>query len=194
MSSPNFFRRDVLFNYAGLRRMLGWACVGSKEFRNASFELAKVTSGMRKQRPRWKVCVDVVNDVMPDSVGYLYVQHKFSPEAKIECSLREFFKESFYEHGLPRSLNFGGIGAVIGHEMTHGFDDEGSQYDEDGALKQWWSNKTRAEFMNRAKCFEQEFGNITDKQTKMTLNGKNTVGENIADTGGLRLAFEVSST
>uniref|UniRef100_A0A224YD63 Gluzincin n=1 Tax=Rhipicephalus zambeziensis TaxID=60191 RepID=A0A224YD63_9ACAR len=74
--------------------------------------------------------------------------------------------------------------------MTHGFDDQGSQYDEGGALKQWWSNKTRTEFINRTKCFEEEFGNITDRETNMTLNGKNTVGENIADSGGLRLAFE----
>ncbi|KAL1469243.1 hypothetical protein MTO96_004953 [Rhipicephalus appendiculatus] len=74
--------------------------------------------------------------------------------------------------------------------MTHGFDDTGSQFDAHGALKQWWTNDTRAKFLEKAKCFEDEYGNITDVETNMKLNGKNTVGENIADNGGLRLAFE----
>ncbi|XP_075528282.1 neprilysin-1-like isoform X4 [Dermacentor variabilis] len=99
----------------------------------------------------------------------------------------------FYEHGLPRSINFGAVGMVVGHEMTHGFDDKGSQFDAEGALKQWWTNETRAEFMKRTKCFVYEYGNITDKEANMTLNAKNTVGENIADNGGLRMAFEAYS-
>ncbi|XP_050041629.2 membrane metallo-endopeptidase-like 1 [Dermacentor andersoni] len=97
---------------------------------------------------------------------------------------------AFFQHGLPRSLNFGAIGAVVGHEMTHGYDDKGSQYDADGALKQWWTNETRTEFNNRAQCFVYQYSNITDKTTNMTLNGANAVGENIADNGGLRMAFK----
>ncbi|KAL3201776.1 hypothetical protein MRX96_042794 [Rhipicephalus microplus] len=97
---------------------------------------------------------------------------------------------AFYQHGLPRSLNFGAIGGVVGHEMTHGFDDKGSQFDADGALKQWWTNTTRKKFNEKAKCLIYQYGNITDKETNMTLNGKNTVGENIADNGGLRMAFK----
>ncbi|KAL3221169.1 hypothetical protein MRX96_029510 [Rhipicephalus microplus] len=96
----------------------------------------------------------------------------------------------FYGEGLPRSINFGAIGTVVGHEMTHGFDDTGSQFDANGALKEWWTNDTRAKFAEKAKCFEEEYGNITDVETNMTLNGKNTLGENIADNGGLHLAFE----
>ncbi|XP_049523800.1 neprilysin-1-like isoform X2 [Dermacentor silvarum] len=96
----------------------------------------------------------------------------------------------FYQYGLPRSLSFGAIGMVVGHEMTHGFDDQGSQYDAEGALKQWWTNETRAKFNEKAQCFIYQYGNITDEEANMTLNGKNTVGENIADNGGIRMAYK----
>uniref|UniRef100_A0A131Z1H3 Gluzincin n=1 Tax=Rhipicephalus appendiculatus TaxID=34631 RepID=A0A131Z1H3_RHIAP len=96
----------------------------------------------------------------------------------------------FYQHGLPSSLNYGSLGSVIGHEITHGFDDEGSQYDADGKLENWWSNQTRTKFTNKAECFVRQYGNITDKMANMTLNGVNTLGENIADNGGVRMAFK----
>ncbi|XP_075731336.1 neprilysin-1 isoform X1 [Rhipicephalus microplus] len=286
--------------------MLQWAEAVSKDFRKAFFELRAVKEGLHVQRPRWQVCVDEVNDDMPEIVGKLYVQSKFSPEAKHEVQdlarrLMIVFNESlqtfkwmdettrdaaetklaqmatkigypdwlfndtymeelykfvpqlsvntsygemmyalsdnhwkqemlklrkpyskdtewpvslavvnafynpngnemvfpsgilqgvFYGQGLPRSINFGAIGTVVGHEMTHGFDDTGSQFDTNGALKEWWTNDTRTKFTEKAKCFEEEYGNITDVETNMTLNGKNTLGENIADNGGLHLAFE----
>ncbi|XP_077499131.1 neprilysin-1-like [Amblyomma americanum] len=96
----------------------------------------------------------------------------------------------FYQYGLPRSLNFGAIGAVVGHEMTHGFDDQGSQFNHNGRLEQWWSNRTRARFNEKADCFRRQYGRIFVKKLNMTLNGNNTVGENIADNGGIRLAFK----
>ncbi|XP_037527376.1 membrane metallo-endopeptidase-like 1 [Rhipicephalus sanguineus] len=96
----------------------------------------------------------------------------------------------FYQRGLPRSLNFGAMGFVIGHEMTHGFDDRGGQFDADGALRQWWTNDTRTKFKEKAQCFIYQYGNITDEKANMTLNGRHTVGENIADNGGLRLVFK----
>ncbi|KAL1429259.1 hypothetical protein MTO96_016474 [Rhipicephalus appendiculatus] len=116
--------------------------------------------------------------------GAAVVNAFYSPSANEMMFPSGILQGVFYEHGLPRSLNFGAIGMIVGHEMTHGFDDTGSQFDAEGALKQWWSNKTRKEFMNRTRCFEYQYGNITDKQTNMSLNGKNTVGENIADNGG----------
>ncbi|XP_050041865.1 neprilysin-1-like [Dermacentor andersoni] len=297
---------DTLFNYAGLRHILNWATTGSQEIRSALFELRKVKVGVRERTPRWELCVSEVNDAMAESVGYLYVQHKFSQEAKKEVEdlvsrIKDAFNESLqslqwldeiskaaaemklkkmgmkigypdwllnttyieglykfvpnlplnasygemmyaislnkwkqemlklrqaydkeaewlegaavvnafynpsanemvfpsgilqgvlYEHGLPRSMNFGAIGIVVGHEMTHGFDDTGGQFNAEGALKQWWTKDTRTEFMKRAKCFQYEYGNITDMEARMRLNGRNTVGENIADNGGVRLAFE----
>ncbi|XP_075730871.1 neprilysin-1-like [Rhipicephalus microplus] len=96
----------------------------------------------------------------------------------------------FYQHGLPRSINFGAIGTVVGHEMTHGFDDTGSQFDANGRLEQWWTNETRTKFDQKALCFKRQYGSISVTSLNLTLNGNNTVGENIADNGGIRTAFK----
>ncbi|KAI1297234.1 Neprilysin-1 [Halotydeus destructor] len=95
----------------------------------------------------------------------------------------------FFNESRPDYLNYGAIGAVIGHELTHGFDDQGAQYDETGNLNNWWSNHTQMEFNNRAKCFVDQYSSIVDDRLNLTLNGKNTLGENIADNGGLREAY-----
>lgn len=96
----------------------------------------------------------------------------------------------FFNESRPHYLNYGSIGSVVGHEITHGFDDQGSQYDENGNLNDWWSNKTQIEFDKRAKCFVDQYGAIKDDQIDMNLNGVNTLGENIADNGGLRGAYD----
>jgi predicted metalloendopeptidase len=94
----------------------------------------------------------------------------------------------FYGASRGRAVNYGGIGMVMGHELTHGFDDEGRQFDAKGNLSNWWSGPVNAEFEKRAACVEQQFGEYTvpggDK-----VNGKLTLGENIADLGGIKLAF-----
>lgn len=95
----------------------------------------------------------------------------------------------FYQYGLPRSVNMGAIGSVMGHELTHGFDDQGSQYDAKGRLREWWSNASRQKYREKSECFVKQYGSIHDKEAGMTLNGENTLGENIADNGGLRTAF-----
>ncbi|XP_077550028.1 neprilysin-1-like [Haemaphysalis longicornis] len=95
----------------------------------------------------------------------------------------------FYQYGLPRSLNIGAIGGVAGHELTHGFDDQGSQFDADGRLREWWSKATREKFKEKSECFVKQYGSIYDKEAGMKLNGKNTLGENIADNGGTLAAF-----
>ncbi|XP_064464836.1 neprilysin-1-like isoform X2 [Ornithodoros turicata] len=100
----------------------------------------------------------------------------------------------FYEYGVPVSFIMGGIGAVIGHEVTHAFDDTGSQFDAEGKLHNWWSKETRAAFKERAQCFIAQYGNITDDDTSLQLNGVNTQGENIADNGGLIGAFLTHKT
>lgn len=87
-------------------------------------------------------------------------------------------------------LNYGAMGTVIGHEITHGFDDEGSQYDATGNLKNWWTNSTLEHFQNLSRCFVDQYSAIIDPRVKIQLNGRNTLGENIADNGGIREAFE----
>ncbi|CAN8016248.1 unnamed protein product [Ixodes persulcatus] len=95
----------------------------------------------------------------------------------------------FFQDGVPSSINMGAIGAVIGHEITHGFDDGGDQFDADGQLRDWWTEKAQAEFLKRAECFIEQYSNVTVKEVNLTLNGVNTQGENIADNSGLRAAY-----
>ncbi len=87
------------------------------------------------------------------------------------------------------ALNYGGIGAVIGHEITHGFDDEGSKFDHKGNLKSWWTNEDRKRFEAKAKKVEAQFNRYTVADG-VRVNGKLTLGENIADLGGLSIAFD----
>jgi putative endopeptidase len=93
----------------------------------------------------------------------------------------------FYDNQLDDAVNYGGIGAVVGHELTHGFDDQGRQYDPQGNLKDWWTADDAKRFEERAACFVNEYGGFTAVDD-VRLNGKLTLGENTADNGGLRLS------
>ena len=85
-------------------------------------------------------------------------------------------------------MNYGASGAVIGHELTHGFDDQGRQFDGAGNFTDWWSKEDGAAYDAHSKCIEDEYGNfVADGEVKE--NGKLTEGENIADNGGLHLAY-----
>ncbi|XP_063409498.1 neprilysin-4-like [Mytilus trossulus] len=95
----------------------------------------------------------------------------------------------FYGKGYPKSLNYGGIGMVIGHEITHGFDDRGRQFDKNGNLQQWWDNDVITRFKHQAQCIIDQYSNFTLKDVDMNLNGLQTQGENIADNGGLKQAY-----
>jgi membrane metallo-endopeptidase-like protein 1 len=95
----------------------------------------------------------------------------------------------FYSHQFPKSLNYGGIGVVIGHEITHGFDDKGRQYDKDGNLRHWWNNETIKAFRERAQCIVNQYSGYVLEQLSLNIDGKNTQGENIADNGGLKESF-----
>lgn len=98
-------------------------------------------------------------------------------------------QDVFFNGSRPNYLNYGAIGAVIGHEITHGFDDEGAQFDAEGNLKNWWTNITEEQFNNKSECFVEQYGSINDTRVYLNLNGKNTLGENIADNGGIKEAF-----
>ncbi|KAK3104371.1 hypothetical protein FSP39_000406 [Pinctada imbricata] len=96
----------------------------------------------------------------------------------------------FYSKSQPKSMNYGGIGVVIGHEITHGFDDRGRQYDKDGNLKQWWTSEVIDKFKGQAECIINQYGNFSVPEADgMKLNGINTQGENIADNGGLKQSY-----
>ncbi|HEY6304295.1 MAG TPA: M13 family metallopeptidase [Terriglobales bacterium] len=94
----------------------------------------------------------------------------------------------FYDNHADDAMNFGGIGAVIGHELTHGFDDEGSQFDADGNLRDWWTANDKKQFEERTGCIKDQYANFVAVDD-LKLNGKLTLGENTADNGGLRIAY-----
>ncbi|WP_422933153.1 M13 family metallopeptidase [Sinomonas sp. P47F7] len=97
----------------------------------------------------------------------------------------------FYHTEADAAVNYGGIGAVIGHEIGHGFDDQGSQFDGDGALRNWWTDDDRAEFEALTTRLVQQFEVLSPAEAPgHTVNGRLTLGENIGDLGGLGIAFK----
>uniref|UniRef100_H2LMK6 Neprilysin n=1 Tax=Oryzias latipes TaxID=8090 RepID=H2LMK6_ORYLA len=97
----------------------------------------------------------------------------------------------FFSKGQAKSLNYGGIGMVIGHEITHGFDDNGRNYDKDGDLKDWWTPDSTRRFLEQSNCIVDQYSNFSwELANGLHLNGNNTLGENIADNGGIRQAYQ----
>ena len=94
----------------------------------------------------------------------------------------------FYKEGRDPAINYGGAGAVIGHELTHGFDDQGRQFDGAGNLADWWTPDDAKAFEERASCLVNEYSSFT-AVGDVKVNGKLTLGENTADNGGLRIAL-----
>jgi predicted metalloendopeptidase len=94
----------------------------------------------------------------------------------------------FFYAKADDAINYGGIGAVIGHEMTHGFDDQGRQYDDVGNLRDWWSADSAAKFKERSQAVVNQYGEY-EPLPGLHVNGELTQGENIADIGGVKLAY-----
>lgn len=99
----------------------------------------------------------------------------------------------FYHFSFPSYLAQGAIGAVVGHELTHAFDNNGRQYDHEGRLKDWWTDKTKREFERKAQCFIDQYAQyavIGSDGVSHHVDGKLTLGENLADNGGLARTYE----
>ncbi|NXV89081.1 NEP protein, partial [Calonectris borealis] len=97
----------------------------------------------------------------------------------------------FFSASQPKSLNYGGIGMVIGHEITHGFDDNGRNFNENGDLVDWWTEESARNFKELSQCMVYQYGNFSwDLAGGQQLSGINTLGENIADNGGIRQAYK----
>ncbi|MBV9761280.1 MAG: M13 family metallopeptidase [Acidobacteriaceae bacterium] len=94
----------------------------------------------------------------------------------------------FYSNSADDAVNYGAVGVVIGHELTHGFDDEGRQFDADGNLRDWWQKSDADQFEKLSKCIVDEYGGFT-AVPGVNVNGKLTLGENTADNGGIHLAY-----
>ncbi|KAL1919582.1 uncharacterized protein VTP21DRAFT_1513 [Calcarisporiella thermophila] len=98
----------------------------------------------------------------------------------------------FFHINLPSYINYGTLGYIVGHEITHGFDNQGRQYDGQGALRDWWSQEASHNFEMRAQCFVDQYSNFSMRApngSTVYLDGRNTLSENIADNGGIRQAY-----
>src|SRR5438046_6388089 len=94
----------------------------------------------------------------------------------------------FYDNKMDDAVNYGAIGAVIGHELTHGFDDQGRQYDAAGNLRDWWTKQDAERFQTQAQLVANQFAGYVAVDT-LRVNGRLTLGENLADLNGLRIAY-----
>lgn len=99
-------------------------------------------------------------------------------------------QQPYFHSEQPWSLNFGAIGTLVGHEITHGFDDGGRQFDKDGHLNEWWNDNAVERFKTRSQCFINQYGNFLFPEAgDKPMNGLLTLGENIADNGGIKQSF-----
>jgi endothelin-converting enzyme/putative endopeptidase len=112
----------------------------------------------------------------------------YSPEYNSINFPAGILQPPFFDAQRDLAVNYGGAGSVIGHEMTHGFDDEGRKFDGDGNLRDWWTAADGAEFEKRAACIAGEYSGFSSVDD-VKLNGRLTLGENTADNGGLRIAY-----
>jgi len=127
-------------------------------------------------------------------MGPATVNAYYSPSQNAITFPAGILQPPFYDPGQPISMNYGGIGMVIGHEITHGFDDSGAQFDGDGNLNNWWSDESLKEFEDAAWCMKQQYSAQFWEEAQLYVNGNLTIGENIADNGGIRESFVAYQT
>ena len=113
----------------------------------------------------------------------------YNPTTNEICFPAAILQYPFFDMEADDAFNYGAIGVVIGHEMTHGFDDQGSLYDKDGNLNNWWTKEDSVRFREKTKVMEEFFDSI-EVLPGLHANGKLTLGENIADHGGIKVAFQ----
>ena len=145
--------------------------------RTSTFELARQLAKIGKpvDKTDWDMSQPTVN-------AYYDPQHN---DVNFPAGI---LQPPFYDNKMDDAVNYGAIGAVIGHELTHGFDDEGRQFDAKGNLRDWWTPEGAKAFEQRADCVVNQYSGYSPVQG-VNLNGKLTLGENTADNGGLRVAY-----
>ena len=123
-------------------------------------------------------------DMTPPTINAYYNQ--YANEIVFPAGILQF---PFFDPKADDAINYGGIGMVIGHEMTHGFDDQGSQYDKDGNLNNWWAPDDKTKFDAKTAAVVKQYDAYTVLDS-LHVNGKLTLGENLADIGGVTIAYE----
>ena len=146
--------------------------------RAAAFEIKRKLSraGKPVDRTEWRLDTYTVNA-------------DYEPTANTTTLPAGILQPPFFGPDRAVAANLGGIGMVIGHELTHGFDDQGAQFDADGNLKNWWKPDDEKAFKTRGQCVADQYSSF-EALPKQYVNGKLTLGENIADLGGVKMAFK----
>ncbi|KAH8900160.1 zincin [Thozetella sp. PMI_491] len=142
-----------------------------------NFQASKL--GKPVDRGAFEMALDVVNAYYVPRGNNIFI-------------LAGIMQGAVFDPALPWYANYGALGAILGHEMTHGFDNGGRLYDETGSYNTWWDNKTVTEFQTRADCFVEQYDKFTYEGTEGPVNvdGAKTLGENLADAGGLHTAYD----
>jgi putative endopeptidase len=163
-------------DYGALQVVRGDALGNSQ--RANEFELARQLAKIGKplDREEWLMAPQEVN-------AYYSVQRN---EVVFPAGI---LQPPFFDAGRDDAANYGAIGSVIGHELTHGFDDAGRQFAADGDLRDWWAKQDAAAFEKRAACIADQFSGFT-AIGDVKVNGRLTLGEDVADAGGLRIAYQ----
>jgi endothelin-converting enzyme/putative endopeptidase len=155
-----------------VRREDFFASMASAARFEAARQLAKV--GQPVDRKEWLMTPQAVN------AYYLSTNNEIVFPAGI-------LQPPFFHKDYPAAMNYGAVGAVMGHELTHGFDDQGRKSDGDGVLREWWEPEVASRFEQAALCVDQQFSAL-EVEPGIRVDGKLTLGENIADLGGLKQA------
>ncbi len=167
---------DTWRDYSGLEVTKGdhmANILASRRFEHA-YHAAKV--GKPVDRDEWRAGPPVVN------ASYSGTRNEMWFPAGI-------LQAPFFDKDFPMAMNFGAIGVVMGHELTHGFDDQGRKYDGDGMLKQWWGDDVIAKFEERTACVEKAYSE-KEVEPGLHVDGKLTLGENTADMGGVKQGYQ----
>jgi endothelin-converting enzyme/putative endopeptidase len=162
---------DKWRDYSSLNIVRGDAIGNSFRSNNFEFNRQLKKIGQPVDRMEWEMSPPTVN------AYYNPLQNNVNFPAGI-------LQPPFYDQKADDAVNFGAIGVVIGHELTHGFDDEGSQFDADGNLRDWWTAKDKEQFNNLEDCFIKEYDSFVVVDD-VHIKGKLTLGENTADNGGM---------
>jgi putative endopeptidase len=166
---------DKWRDYGGLK-IVGGDALGNSQRANA-FEFKRQIDKIETpfNRGEWQMTPPTVN-------AY------YDPQANDINFPAGILQPPFFDSKIDDAVNFGGIGMVIGHEITHGFDDEGRKFDSAGNLRDWWTTQDAKAFESRASCLVDQYSGYTAVDD-VKLNGKLTLGENTADNGGIRIAY-----
>ncbi|MCD8193672.1 MAG: M13 family metallopeptidase, partial [Tannerellaceae bacterium] len=167
---------DKWRDYSGLEIKTDsyWANVRRSSIFDMDYNLSQ--AGQPVDRSKWRMSPQTVN-------AY------YSPTTNEICFPAAILQPPFFNPEADDAVNYGAIGVVIGHEMTHGFDDQGRNYDKDGNLTDWWTAEDAARFTERADILVKQYDDIIVVDT-VHANGRLTLGENIADQGGLLVAYQ----